>query len=789
MATTKTGDRGIVFWKNLGLVLLITCIPMIFIGVILYEVGTTRIGIEANRAHQAQLSQSIQQIDDYLSNLEKFTVRIAFDPGFDDSLARMDFIDQFQRTKDLMKSLNLMTESNPLIQSVAVYLKDANLIIGDESGMVYVQSEEDRKLLLSLLDKEEIIYWNYGLKKLNKPGSSHKAVVVRLPGGQMHSSFGAFLIYLDQARLDDLAQKLVSGEGNGVSFLLDETGHYLTSPAQIEASSSADQKLAQQIRSRIIQEKLGEHTFILEADHRQYSVSYGKIAKLGGRWTVVSATPLSQITVPVTSMSRFILTISGIGLLIGLLLSWFASQRLYAPISRLKRMFEAGRRDKPGDAESGIRNDEIDYIERQWSQHLQEQQALAARLDEAIPALRESFVLQFIQGHLYTHTEKEITAKMRKLQWNIEHKRFAFLVAHLHGMAELGDKYSERDDQLLTFAASNILLELCTESIPMVQVINFQDLTVGAFLVLDRPRDLEETAQDERLNGLARDFTEALNNVLRMKATIVISKTTDKVTEAPQVLEQSRQALRFRDVRTSNQLLDMSDFIHKSSGQTRFPTDLERAIVQAIGMGLGDEAVRLVREFMLALQSGDSTEWMVHQGMMKLLGSIHDAMIKYNINPYTLYEDGHLYDQLMALSEPDEMINWFEHKLIKPFIKELSIAYDADLRGTIEDLLKRIETEYLTDVSLEHYADELQMSPSKLSKAFKQITGVNFIDYNIRLRLDKCKELLCSTDMKINEIAELLRYQPSYLIRIFKKSEGMTPGQYREKHTVHPFES
>jgi YesN/AraC family two-component response regulator len=34
--------------------------------------------------------------------------------------------------------------------------------------------------------------------------------------------------------------------------------------------------------------------------------------------------------------------------------------------------------------------------------------------------------------------------------------------------------------------------------------------------------------------------------------------------------------------------------------------------------------------------------------------------------------------------------------------------------------------------------------------------------------------------MKINEIAESVGYQPSYFIRIFKKAEGLTPGQYRE---------
>ena len=57
---------------------------------------------------------------------------------------------------------------------------------------------------------------------------------------------------------------------------------------------------------------------------------------------------------------------------------------------------------------------------------------------------------------------------------------------------------------------------------------------------------------------------------------------------------------------------------------------------------------------------------------------------------------------------------------------------------------------------------------------------MNFIDYVTQHRMTKAKELLRESDMKINEIAESVGYQPSYFIRIFKKTEGMTPGQYRE---------
>jgi YesN/AraC family two-component response regulator len=72
------------------------------------------------------------------------------------------------------------------------------------------------------------------------------------------------------------------------------------------------------------------------------------------------------------------------------------------------------------------------------------------------------------------------------------------------------------------------------------------------------------------------------------------------------------------------------------------------------------------------------------------------------------------------------------------------------------------------------------MNPTILSKVFKDITGWNFIDYLTNIRIEKAKDLLMETDMKINCIAEKIGYKHSYFNRLFKKHEGVTPSHFRE---------
>ncbi|WP_165452530.1 AraC family transcriptional regulator [Paenibacillus thalictri] len=770
MGKHKARNKGTIYWKNLGLVLLITCIPIAFIGVIIYYVGTDRIETEVNKAHQNQLNSSVQQMNDYLTNLEHSVVRLAFDRNMDETLTHLDFVQEFQTTNEIMKSLSLITGSNSLISSVCLYLPHANKIIGDD-GFQSVRTEEDRNLLNSLLDKERTIYWNYSLRKINMPDSANKAIVIKLPGGQVYGTYGIAIIYLDQNKLDSMVQKLVSGEG--VSFLFNENGDYLTTlPRRDEGQG---QRLEDALKSRILVDEANENMFKFDWHDKNYNVTYGRINKLGGKWTFVSATPISQIVAPVTSLSKLIVWISMLGLTLGLLLSWFASNKIYDPVYRLKSLFENTW------AHKSTEKDEITYIEHQWKLQLQVQEDLSSQIKQSIPVLRESFLLQFLQGNLYSHTESELIQKLRQLDWDAEHKKFAMMVAQLHGISKLEGKFSEHDAQLITFAASNIVTELCSEKFNMFHVINFQDLSLGVFLVLDETGSHSEL--ESTLNKLAHDYIAAVNNVLRLKVTIVTSKISDSIEQMPIIMEQTRKALRFRDLHTSNQMLDMNQLTLKNTGQHHYPSEREREIVHAVSMGLEDEAVRLIRQFMLELQSSYNAELMVHQGMMKLLGAIHDAMIKQDVNLLDMYGGVHLYEQLMQLTEPEQIVDWFQYNLIRPFVKTLSIAYDANLKEMIDELLVKMEKDILLDVSLEMYADQLQISPSKLSKAFKQFNGINFIDAVVRLRIEKCKELLVTTDMKINEIADQLHYQPSYLIRMFKKNEGITPRQYREKHT------
>lgn len=86
------------------------------------------------------------------------------------------------------------------------------------------------------------------------------------------------------------------------------------------------------------------------------------------------------------------------------------------------------------------------------------------------------------------------------------------------------------------------------------------------------------------------------------------------------------------------------------------------------------------------------------------------------------------------------------------------------------------------NISLISAAKYVGMSSAHFSTVFSQTLGKSFITYLTSMRIEKAKELLENTDMKLSAIAMDIGYnEPNYFSHVFKKNVGVTPKEYRNK--------
>ena len=101
-----------------------------------------------------------------------------------------------------------------------------------------------------------------------------------------------------------------------------------------------------------------------------------------------------------------------------------------------------------------------------------------------------------------------------------------------------------------------------------------------------------------------------------------------------------------------------------------------------------------------------------------------------------------------------------------------------------KDVIKDyIDRNYKKDISAKDVAGILGYSDVYFSKVFKQLFDDNFINYLTKIRMDRAKLLLKDVSFNIKEVGKSVGYADSnYFTKVFKRSVGMSPSEYRSKH-------
>lgn len=117
-------------------------------------------------------------------------------------------------------------------------------------------------------------------------------------------------------------------------------------------------------------------------------------------------------------------------------------------------------------------------------------------------------------------------------------------------------------------------------------------------------------------------------------------------------------------------------------------------------------------------------------------------------------------------------------------IKEYEAFLDRSMsssRNEVAAVKNYIYQHYEEDLNLEMLAEKVYLSSGYLSFIFKKETGMNLNRYIRVFRMEKAKELLCSTNMKVAQVSERVGFaNVSYFCRSFREYYGSSPESYRK---------
>ncbi|EHJ01908.1 two component transcriptional regulator, AraC family [Clostridium sp. DL-VIII] len=130
-----------------------------------------------------------------------------------------------------------------------------------------------------------------------------------------------------------------------------------------------------------------------------------------------------------------------------------------------------------------------------------------------------------------------------------------------------------------------------------------------------------------------------------------------------------------------------------------------------------------------------------------------------------------------TIQEINDVLNNIINSMEKRFSKE-----GINDRHEIELVKSYVYENYGKDLSLEILAEYVYMTPSYLSSIFKKETGIGINSFIKNYRMEKAKDMLENTNIKIKAIGNIVGYSNiSYFCQSFKEFYGLTPEKHRQR--------
>ncbi|WP_438447326.1 helix-turn-helix domain-containing protein [Gorillibacterium sp. sgz5001074] len=517
-------------------------------------------------------------------------------------------------------------------------------------------------------------------------------------------------------------------------------------------------------------------------DRTDYSITYSRSEY--NNWVYLSVVTLGELTRPSREIGWFTIYICLILLALFLFISWSGSKRLFLPILNLYQLVAKETNDKPGQQRVG----ELRYIGEQLSRLIYTKSELESKLHGHVEQSRILFMVRLFQGHL---KEAEILRHLEAFGLPQLPAGGPFAVLALQIKSLDHTRYEEKDRDLLMFAVNNIVGELIPPHKRLYPILIGQAQVTLIFA------DSEETETfTNEMNGIARQIVAAANDYLNLPVRIGVSNPFREWSLAPRAFEEGMEALHYGIRDQDEEVHYFSDLGEDHGLHVAFPQELETRLFEAIKQGDRETVSRQLDAIVGSAFDGWSQGHGQAAGQNQNQGAVQPfVLIRLLIDLLGLMQSfgikseqtGDLeqswFDQLFRLKSPEEARFWFDSTMVQPLVAHIRDRTESRHQQLAQHMVQMIEEQFETDLSIDSCAEQLHYNANYLNTLFRKEMNMPFGAYLAQYRHQMAKHWLTETELSVKEISERLRYNNSQnFIRSFRKTEGITPGEYKKQN-------
>ncbi len=419
----------------------------------------------------------------------------------------------------------------------------------------------------------------------------------------------------------------------------------------------------------------------------------------------------------------------------------------------------------------------VNKVKEQISREREEKKnrmIIEEQLKESLPLLREKFLNSLINEKI-----KDISVVNDKLDFlhlNLQSYQFLVFIIDIDYIEGMISTNYEKNRQMIKLMVLNSISEIQNEE--NILIFNgYNEYIIG---IASYNATMDTMIIHMRISKLLAKLKVQLQKNLNISVTIGVSRVNTGLEKVHTAYKEAAEAMKHKLFAGIDQIFYYQDININNSEERYYIFCGKEELIDAIKLCDQDTVKQIFeRNYDALIKLTNLDIDYIQQLYFPVLGDIINILYDIGELPSNIFK-GNPFKKLMQLTTIYEINNLLVNISIG-IVEVITGLRNKQSINTVQKVMEYVNNNYNKDISLNSAAEHVGLSSAYLSRLFRKETQKSFIEYVMRVRVEKAKILLKKTDKKTYDIAKEVGYNDiRYFTKMFKTLEGITPVQYRE---------
>ena len=459
-------------------------------------------------------------------------------------------------------------------------------------------------------------------------------------------------------------------------------------------------------------------------------------------------------------------------IVIAIIISLLISKKLYKPINKLIGQITLNKQDVQYD---GANKDEISYLNSVYNYAFDKLNYYEREKSMNHRIMKTYWLRKLItEGEWLDKEESESIFKANILNLSYD-DCFIICVFKIDNFTSFKLENNIINRDLIKFAIVNIMSEVLSQSFPAESVEMYEDQMVSIVGI--------KAEQENYIIEISNKIKKAQEHILQyfnISVTAAVSKMVINIWEIPQGYEYALKSSLYRFAMGKMSIIVPEKIKQNiSSTKQEYSKKLDKLLVEGIKTSNMNDIEVSLKTILADIAKLDYERIMVE--IVNLIDVVEITFDKMMIDRNYVKSDlADLKNKIFTIETIDEFYNLIfkiiEDKLQYKNENKIQQKYTAIAKQVVDIIINNYSD---SSLCANQIADIMKMSPRRLSRIFKDFSGVTIAEYISEVRLKKAAELLENTQISVYEIIEKIGLEnESYFYKVFKARFRCTPKKY-----------